>query len=650
MNFSRHKIWQKLKQEINIWRVGAMPGIAVINLVLLLRLTGGLEFFELVVLDNFLRLRLADPMDERILIVGINEEDIRSVGSYPIPDEEIATLIQKLLSYQPAVIGLDIVRDLPVGENSNLSTIFAEFDNIIGVEKVLPDENGFTINPPANLPPEQVGFVDAMLDNDGNLRRSLLSTSSLDGEFKLSLTILLAQKYLATKGYELGNIERDEWGMQFTPTDSFSNNVKKNSLGGVELTRVQPHAGGYINADAGGNQVLLNFRSGKDPFRIVSLNEVKTGKVQPEWIKNRIVLIGITALSAKDIINTPAVDGVNPGRVYGVKVQAHAVSQIISATEDGRPILNFWSDGWEYLWILVWGLLGISLGRVFREPWKILLGLITASVILVGVCYVLLIQGWWIPVVPALLVLFINGAGLTASLFYRYQQDLKLKIRERQLVIDETFQLIHNVPLQTLKQIIRFSKGNSLTNEDLITRLEKLDEELRDIGDFVRQETLTDNGIFIYVGEVKLDLQEPIKEILYQVYSHTIKRSFPYFATIKIKIVKFEDLDVRNLSVEDKRALCRFLEEALCNVGKHARGVTRLKVTCTQKSGKNLIRVEDNGEGLESKSQTRKSLGTRQSENLARKLGGKFSRYPGKPKGTVCELTWGVTKSWFWHF
>ena len=39
--------WSKIKQELGVWRVGAMPGIAVIGLVILARLLGGLEFLEL---------------------------------------------------------------------------------------------------------------------------------------------------------------------------------------------------------------------------------------------------------------------------------------------------------------------------------------------------------------------------------------------------------------------------------------------------------------------------------------------------------------------------------------------------------------------------------------------------------------------------
>ncbi len=85
------------------------------------------------------------------------------------------------------------------------------------------------------------------------------------------------------------------------------------------------------------------------------------------------------------------------------------------------------------------GILGISLGRFLRSPLKILLSLTGASIALIAISYGLIIWGWWVPVVPALLVLVLNGAGLTASLFYRYEQDLRTRLQERQLIIEHTF-------------------------------------------------------------------------------------------------------------------------------------------------------------------------------------------------------------------
>lgn len=633
---------RKIKQEIQIWRVGALPGLIVIGLIILARLIGSLQFLEWVALDCFLRLRPPEPVDPRILIVGINEEDIQSVGKYPIPGKELALVLKKLQMYKPKVIGLDIFRDLPIEPGQQeLTKVLRENKNIIGIEKVLPDQSGFTIDPPIGLPPERVGFADAILDADGYLRRSLLGTSNLQGEYKFSLTIRIAETYLSSKGISLENGTRDSIAMRF---------------GSTELTRFRSNSGGYVRADAEGNQILINFRSGREPFKIVSFNDVKMGKVKPSWIQGRIVLIGVVALSAKDFVNSSAVAESNPGLVSGVEAQAHAVSQVLSAVLDKRSLLKVWSEKWEYLWIFVWGFIGIGLGRIIQSPSKILLGLGIVSIGLVGICYVMLLVGWWIPVVPALLTLFINGAGLTASLFYRQEQDLRFRLQDRQSLLERTFDAIHNGPLQTLAKVLRRSQEDNLPSDQLLCELQHLDREMRAVYESVRRETLTQGDCFYLDNNLELDLNDPLHEILYEVYSNTTAKDFPCFKTLKIKVTKFEYIDSQFLNVEQKQSLCRFLEEALCNAGKYAVDMTRLEIICTQENGQNVIRVTDNGIGIQNsvtdryKSIDSQGRGTQQAKNLARQLGGKFRRSRCHPRGTVCELTWPIARAWFWFF
>lgn len=630
------KIRTKITAELKTWRVGVLPGIVAIGVVMVARLSGTIQFLEWTNLDTLLRLRPPEAIDERILIIGINEKDIRQVGTYPIPDGEIAEVLRKLQSYQPSVIGIDIYRDLPVSPgNAELVAAFKDMKNVIAIEKSLPDTIGLTVKPPRDIPAKQIGFADAILDTDGHIRRSLIGTSNRDGKYKFSLTIRLAETYLNQQGITLENGTRDPWAMRF---------------GSTELTRFRPNSGGYVRMDSGGNQILLNFRSGRKPFRMVSLSDIKKGKVHESWIRDRIIIIGITTLSAPDLLNSNAISDVNPGLIYGVQIQAHAVSQIVSAVLDGRPLLNVWADAWEYLWIFIWGVLGISIGRFIQSPlWSILyLGL--ASITLTGICYGFLLIGWWIPFVPPILALFLNGAGLAA--FYRYEQDVNARLKERQSIIDQTFDTIHNGPLQTLAKILRRTQEQDLPPEQLILELQYLNQELRAIYESMRRKSLTEDN-FLYLGSnLELDLHLHTHEILYEVYSNTIARDFPCFKTLKVKVIKFENIDSRVLSISQKRDLCRFLEEALCNVGKYAEGATRLEVICTQENSHNLIRITDNGVGLSSSYHTAKSggRGTRQARNLARSLGGKFQRLPRSPKGTICELTWHVSRFRFWHF
>ena len=617
----QHSIWKRIKEEFAAWRGGVVPGTIVLGIVFLARFTGNLQFLEWTTLDYFLRLRPHETIDERVVVVGINEDDLRSIGSYPIPDREIAALIQKLQVHKPRVIGIDIFRDLPVEPgHSELVKTFKSFNNIIGLEKVLPVQ----VAPPPDLPHKQVGFSDAIPDADGNLRRALIGTNTTKG-YNFYLALRLAKTYLSAENITLENGIRDRGGMRF---------------GTIELPRFGSNFGGYVGADAGGVQILQNFRSGREPFRALSLNQIKTGKFPPHWIRDRIVIIGIVSPGV-DIAKSEAIASINPvpGQVYGVEIQAHTVSQIISAVLDKRPLLKSLWDGWEYLWLFAWGCLGISLGRLSQSPFKNILSVCLSSLILMSSSYILLIFGWWIPVAPAMLVLVINGIGLTA--FYQYDQSLRTRIVERQFIIDSMFDTIHNGPLQTLARLLRSARDRDLPQNELIAELEGLNRELRAVYQSVQREAITQDDRICLGNGSEINLQAPIHEILYEVYSHTLERDFPHFKTLKVKIRTFEPIDDCHLSIEQKRGLCRFLEEALCNVGKHAQGVTRLCATCTQKEDWYILCVTDNGTGINSNAE---GGGTQQSKNLARQLKGSFVRSSLSPQGTLCELSWAVHK------
>jgi len=622
----RPRSWKKISKEILILRIGALPGIAIIGLVIIARLTGSMQSLEWLVFDNFLRLRPQEPIDKRIVIVGINEDDIRSRKDQPIDspisDHDLAKLLMKLHTYSPAVIGLDIYRDLPVNPgNTELLSAFSKIHNLIAIEKVLPDQ----VAPPSALPPEQIGFADQLTDIDGKLRRSLLATPT-DKGYKLSLSLRLASAYLALRGISLENGIHNHTAMQF---------------GNTELPQFLPDSGAYVGADAGGYQILINFRSGGERFKTLSWSDIKGGDFDPKSIKSKIVIIGMTAPSRKDFITTSAVTTFKPatGRVYGVEIQAHVISQIISAVLDSRPLLNTWDKQWEYLWIVSWGFLGILIARLTQSP---LLNLVVTSLavcILVVTTYLLLIWGWWVPLIPAILVLSVNGISLTSV--YQYDQALKLGLQARQVVIERTFETIHNGPLQSLAKVLKLFRGEDLPINKLLPELEKelekLNHELRGIYEFLQQEPPSQDWS-LYLGKnLVINLQYPLHEILYQVYSHTLERDFPYFRTIKVKICTFEPIEDKSLGIENKRGICRFLEEALCNVGKHATGVTCLQVTCSAAQGWQTLTIVYNGLGTNS---SREGRGTQQSKYLAQEIQGKFRRISLAPRGTLCELSW----------
>lgn len=235
-------------------------------------------------------------------------------------------------------------------------------------------------------------------------------------------------------------------------------------------------------------------------------------------------------------------------------------------------------------------------------------------------------------------------------ILYQYHQNIKGKIKARQNLIELKIETIHNGPLQSLAKVLKIVKGQDLPLNKLLPLIEKeleeLNQELRGMYEFWQQETLPQDTSLYLGNNLVIDLRNPLHEILYQVYSYTLDRDFPCFKTLKLKIHNFEPIHDSNLSIENKRGVCRFLEEALCNVGKHATEITCLQVNYSISQGRYTLSILDNGLGTYS---SREGWGTKQFKKLAQQIKGNFRRVSLYPQGTLCELSWPLSSSFWWQ-
>jgi CHASE2 domain-containing sensor protein len=618
------RIWNRIRQELGLWSQAAPPGIMVLLVVISIRIAGGMQSLEWMLLDTMLRLRPVEKPDERVVIVGVDEKDIQWVKQYPVPDEKIAQLLTKLETYQPLAIGLDIFKNVPVEPGGEkLTRLFQKNTNIIGIEKILPP--GET-PPPQSLPPQQVGFVDLPNDEDSKNRRYLLHTPNPQNinEDKYSLALQLIIKYFQNKRIKI---------------DTGINDPNTIRFNGIELPRITKNFGGYVNVNYGGLPILMNFRNNSQPFHIVSLRDILNEKVDAKLLRDRIILIGNRNMTTGDILYTSAL----PGQVYGVEYHAHVISQILGNVIDNRPMLNSWGDMEEYTWIFIWGFLPIAIGRITQSVWKNLFSVAAAGFCLFSCGYIMLwVWGTWIPIAPSLLILGLNGVGLSAFAFYQNDRFLRSQINERQNTIQNTFTIIHNGPLQTLAYGLQHMRAQDIPYEELIKQFEKLNREIREIGEFLKLEALNKEESLRLGSGLILELKRPLHDLLYEVYSSTLERQdFENFQTLKVKIRNFDPINDKYLSLENKRGICLFLEEALCNVGKHAQGVKRVQASGVYVGNTYKLSVKDNGSGIKSKLENK---GTKNSKILARQLEGEFRRKSLSPRGTICELSWTLMK------
>ncbi len=381
--------------------VFALIGLGVGILILGARALGWLQPLELTVYDLLLQLQPRQPVDERLLIVAITEEDVQR-RQWPFADGVYAELLTKLDQAQPRVIGLDIYRDYPLepGHQQLIQTL-THSERMIVITKWEDAENPSN-PPPPGVPLERVGFNDIVVDPDGTVRRNLILLTD-QGENLPSFGLLAALKYLASEG--------------ITPTAS-PINPDYLQLGPATLIPLEATAGNYQQIDNRGYQLLLQFNHA--PLRQVSLGAVLAGQVDPALIRDRVVLIGSTASSLKDSFYTPLSRGNSDNQKnQGVMLHGTMTSQIIRAALGELALPWFWSETAESLWILVWGLGGAGLARRLRNPLILFGGSGILLAVILGLGYGALIQQGWIPIVAPALALTTSAIG---SVAYTAQQ------------------------------------------------------------------------------------------------------------------------------------------------------------------------------------------------------------------------------------
>jgi adenylate cyclase len=396
--------------------IGIGIGLIAFMAIAGLRLVGALQPMELAAYDLYLNSRNnAAWREDRVAVVLINDDDIRRQGRWPLPDNTLADVVQKLAAAQPSAIGFDLYRDLPVAPGTeHFEQVVTANGQVYFVMKFGGRNTARVSAPPSLANSDRVGFADLLVDPGGFVRRGLLFLD--DGKtVGYAFALRLALPYLAEHG--------------ITPAAGHPN-PDDMRLGAVTLHPMEANDGPYVRADAAGYQFPLDYKGGASAFRTFSLTDVLEGRVPAEALRERIVLVGVSADSVKDFFLTPFNQRhTDLAGTPGVLVHAHAVSQLLRAGLDGESPLTFVPTWAGYLGMLVWSLVAVATALRVRvlTVFAVLAALETLA--LMGGSYAAFLAGWWIPVVPLALV----GVA-SASLSIAYLSSLERS--ERRYLMD----------------------------------------------------------------------------------------------------------------------------------------------------------------------------------------------------------------------
>ncbi len=305
------------------WAYVILTAQVAVIVVLLCRAFTLLQPAELAAYDRLVANWADRDPDKRILLVSVTEADISRYG-WPLRDQQLADLLERLTAWGARVIGVDIYRDLslPPGDQA-LVEVLKQHPEILWVYK-LPDENGQGVAPPSTLSnSSRAVLADVVTDAGGVVRRGLLAANDSSAHRTVrTLGAAVAERYTAQ---ELRTVGSDA------------------ALGSGRIVLVDRSFGPYASVDAAGYQTLLDFRHRRDQLQEVSLSDLMRGDAAAALVRGRAVLVGAEATSVNDSFATPFSTGRHSGKpLAGVMLHAYLADQLIRANANeasGRTVL-----------------------------------------------------------------------------------------------------------------------------------------------------------------------------------------------------------------------------------------------------------------------------------------------------------------------
>ncbi len=238
------------------------------------------------------------PVDTRIVIVGIDDESLKSLGRWPWPRDYHARLIRNISQGQPAVIGLDLILSEParngVEDADLVSTVKDAGNVVVPVYGVLGEKSRggkIAVNElqrpfPALEAVSLGGHINTIPDSDGIVRKALLSLDA-EGEIIPSFAWSIYRQYF----------------------------LKMN--GGQEPG--QPPQDRFKRMD-------VAFTGKPGDYEHFSYSRVASGEIPPAYFKDKIVLVGPYAVGIEDYYFTPLA---HDAPMYGIEIHANIVQALL---------------------------------------------------------------------------------------------------------------------------------------------------------------------------------------------------------------------------------------------------------------------------------------------------------------------------------
>jgi adenylate cyclase len=447
----------------------------VIAAVLVLFVSGTpmLDLIELKTYDLRLRSRGVRPVSPAVVIAAIDEKSLDQEGRWPWPRSKIAALVDILAGAGARVIAFDVGFSEP-DENSQLALI-DQLENRMGKRATTDRALADFITESRRRADNDRALADAIRRSSAavilgyffHMSEATLEYRLEPGEIDRRLHHLAGSRYPMVasqapdttalpfiRGYA-PEINLDVLGDAAAASGYFSlqgdsDGVLRwmplvirggddlfpplailcawHALGKPPLTvKVGRHGvdeirmGDRVIPTDESGQLLVNYPGPPKTFTHLSVTDILKGRVPPDAFKDRIVLVGATALGTYDLRNTP----VSP--LYpGVEIHAAVIDSILTRSFMVRPE---WSKLFDVLSIVALGA-GVAAALPYLSPLKGLAFAGAMSIAYIVVARALFVTAQvWLSMVYPLLALAATYTVLTAY-YYVTEQRQRKKVKE----------------------------------------------------------------------------------------------------------------------------------------------------------------------------------------------------------------------------
>lgn len=272
------------------------------------------------------------PLDPSIVIIAIDEHSLATIGRWPWSRTVMADLVDRISAAGPRAVGIDIMFSEPEGKEADARLAEALRNNgkvVLATAFFLEaDRSGKPVNPPDFL--WDSAFMEVKPTPGIDWKKWRVSASAVNPPIaELAAGTVLAN---VTTPADLDGVVRNEILSLTLGDDAYASlplQVARIARK-IPLKDMVLYGGSGVRLGASTiptdllGRAVINYRGPENSFPYISAADLLQGKVAPEALRDKIVLVGTSALATYDQKATPL-----SASMPGIEKNANVVQNIL---------------------------------------------------------------------------------------------------------------------------------------------------------------------------------------------------------------------------------------------------------------------------------------------------------------------------------